>query len=81
MAEPDYCYCVEAWDCTYEWNDREELVNEDNIPLGEILEVGCMAKLPSRWAANVVLTRDENGDPDEIELQWFDSEEDARKCL
>ncbi|UJW77726.1 hypothetical protein [Rhizobium sp. SL42] len=38
-------------------------------------------KRPDKWMPDVPVTWDEHCDPDETEIKWFDSEEEARVAL
>jgi hypothetical protein len=51
------------------------------LPEGEIQEFATLIKGPPRFAARVILTRNEDGDPDETEVRWFDSEKEARAAI
>lgn len=82
MAEagtPEYLFNPDDWECTYNWKDRCEAV--DDLPVGELQRFCTLTKGPDKWAANVVITRDEAGDPDDTEIQWFDTEAEARKAM
>lgn len=79
---PDYCYDPLEWDSTYHWADRDEMHDYGSV-LGvrEILRVRTLYSGPDRWAAKVPITFDEHGDPDETEVQWFRSEEEATAAV
>lgn len=84
-STPDYVYDPDDWEATYCWDDRHVLIEncgiDTRIRAGEIVRFGTLRKGPDKWAANIVLTRDEDGEPDEIEVRWFDSAEEARAAL
>lgn len=78
--QPDYCYDPDNWETTFPWSDRVELMLEDLIDPGEFKEIACLKQVPSWFAVHVVVSRDEDGDPDETEIQWFNNIEDARRA-
>lgn len=48
MVKPDYAYNVDNWDATYPWPETMyELL--DNLPCLEILEIGFLKSLSSRF--------------------------------
>lgn len=51
------------------------------MKVGEPLEIATLIRGPRKWVADVPVTWDADGDPDNTEIQWFDSEEDARAAL
>ena len=80
MPEPikvDYIYDPCQWEMTYEWGDRGDLVDEI-YPMKEPVQFATLIEGPAVWAVDVVLTRDEKGDPDEEETQWFDNFAEAQ---
>lgn len=72
--KPDYCYDPAGWEFTCDWSDRINLTEE--MPLGEIRQIATLLKGPDKWAAHVPITWHE-GEPDETEIKWFDSEAEA----
>ncbi len=82
-ATPDYVYDPDDWEATYCWADRDQLI--DNIEVhnrtGEIVRLSTLVRGPDKWVTNVVISFDEDGSPDETEVRWFDTEEDARAAL
>lgn len=82
MAEPDYVYDPEDWEATYDWRDRSLLA--DNLEVshrrGQVQRLATLIKGPDKFVAEIVLTRDEEGDPDQTEIRWFDSEERCSAC-
>lgn len=78
---PDYCYDPDDWEVTFEWDNRD-LVIEDghaaSMDTGEVKRISTLLEGPDVFAVNVVTRRDEEGDPEEYELQWFSDEEAAR---
>jgi hypothetical protein len=81
MSKPDYLYDPEDWEVTYDWGDRSEAVEHVDLGYGEIKRFNTLISGPPKFAALVVLTRDEAGDVDEHEIQWFDSEEEAKAAV
>jgi hypothetical protein len=47
------------------------------LPPGSVMELGRIQELTPKWGAMVVLTRTEDGSPDEVELRLFDTEAEA----
>jgi len=78
-STPDFIYDPDEWEFTFTWADRSDLM--ESIDLGEIKQFDTLIKGPPKWAAHVILTCDEEGDPDETELRWFDTYEEARAAL
>ena len=79
---PDYCYDPENWEYTCHWADRDEVHGfGESLKFGEPMKVNTLINGPTKWVADVPLTRDEEGFPDDTEIQWFDSEEAARTAL
>ena len=77
---PDYIYDPDNWEETYNWEDRNLLVDEPMADLWKPKEFATLIKGPPMWAKEVVVTKDENGDPDETEVRWFKSLEDAERA-
>lgn len=79
MSEtPDYVYDPADWEVTYDWPNRDELTDPMPGEFWEPKEFYTLNKGPSWWAVEVILTTDEDGDPDEMEIQWFDNLDDAK---
>lgn len=78
MAEPDYIYDPDDWEATFQWSDRQFLTEDIRLYPGDLKRFETLLKGPDKWAACVVVTVDEDGCPDETEIRWFDSEEDAK---
>ena len=78
--DPDYIYDRDDWEVTLCWEERDLLVDDMVGALWEPKEFGTLIKGPSMWAKEVVLTCDENGAPDETEIRWFDSVEEAERA-
>jgi hypothetical protein len=78
MADPDYIFDADEWECTYSYADRNLALEDLDLRVGDVKRFRTLVEGPDRFAARVVVTRDEAGDPDEIEWQWFDTEAEAR---
>lgn len=74
-AGPTHCFNADDWEVTYEWSDRADLY--DGMFCGDVLRVGRLTRLADQWVACVPVTFDENGAPDETEMRWFNSFEEA----
>lgn len=77
--DPDHVYNIDDWEFTSDWDDRINLT--DDMPLGSLMHVGVLYDGPPKWAAHVPVTWDDDGDPDDTEVQWFDSKADAEAAL
>jgi len=60
---------------------RELLTDDCQINPGTMKAFGGLRKSTGAWAVNVILTRDEEGDPDETAIRWFLSEDEAKRAL
>ncbi|WP_283195517.1 hypothetical protein [Rhizobium sp. AN80A] len=77
-AEPDYCYDPKEWEFTSSWDERDQVHGHgDGLTRSEPMEVATLIRGPRKWVADVPVTWDDAGDPDETEIKWFDSEADA----
>ncbi len=76
MADPDYIYDPDNWEYTMDYADRGDIA--EGIDVGEVREFATLEKGPAKFAAHVVVSRDDDGDPDETEIRWFDTEAGAR---
>lgn len=83
MADPDFIYNPDDWEVTYRYVDRGELAEGEDHSMspGDIKPFNTLIFGPQRFLALVVLSRDEDGDPDETELQWFDTEDAAKAAV
>lgn len=81
---PEYVYDPENWEVTYAWDDRSDLIDDVGMrwgPIGEPKLLKTLVHGPDKWVANIVLSWDDTGDPDETELRWFDSLEEAKRAI
>ena len=80
MPDPDWIYDPDNWETTYDWGDRDDLA--EGLCGDDIMECHTLVQGPSKFCAMIgVGDRDENGDFDDFEVQWFDSKEEAKKAL
>ena len=77
----DYAYNPEGWETTYSVADLDALADEFELSPGEVRKAETLVKALPIWAAMVVLSRDEFGQPDETDLKWFDTEADAMAAV
>ena len=77
---PDYIYDPDDLESTFGWRDRDLLTDGMVGELWEPKEFGTLINGPPMWAKEVVVTRDDEGDPDETEVRWFTSLEEALKA-
>jgi hypothetical protein len=75
---PDYCYDDE-WESTMPWDLRNELV--EFADLTTPVPVYTLFKGPTQWAVNIPIDTDGDGEADDFELAWFDSEAEALAAL
>lgn len=73
----DYVYNPEDWEATYPIGDQYEIVDGLGIDPGHVRKLATLCDGPPIWVANVVVSRDDDGDADETEIKWFDTEADA----
>jgi hypothetical protein len=78
-----YVYDPEDWEITYPWDDRNDLVDalEPDMDIREPKRLETLVHGPNKWIAIIVLSWDDTGDPDETEVRWFDTEEEAKKAI
>jgi hypothetical protein len=80
--EPDYCFNPDDWEFTCDWTDRDQVHGHgDALNRSDPMRVCTLMKGPDKWVADVPVTWDENGDPEDTEVKWFDSEAEARVAL
>ncbi|MBO9099482.1 MULTISPECIES: DUF551 domain-containing protein [unclassified Rhizobium] len=81
-GEPDYCYDPSEWEFTCNWDDRDQVHGwGDALEPGEPMRVATLFAGPDKWVADVPITWDTDGNPDDRETKWFDSEAEARAAL
>lgn len=78
MAQPDYIYDPDDWEYTSEYKNRVDLVEGCELCVGDVKRFCTLIEGPDRFAANVVVSRDDDGEPNETEIRWFDTEAEAR---
>lgn len=76
---PDYCYDTNDWEMTYEWPSREDLT--DGYDVHQVVEVACLKELPHKYAVTLVVDYTCEGDPNEWETFWYDTEEEAEQAV
>lgn len=78
IQTPDYCYDDE-WESTMPWDLRNELV--EFADLTTPVPVYTLFKGPTQWAVNIPIDTDGDGEADDFEPAWFDSEAEALAAL
>ena len=73
--DPDFVYAMEDWETTWPFEDRNMIA--DDMDVGAVREVGTLIAGPSMWVANVPISWDGDGDPEDWEVRWFDTKEAA----
>lgn len=84
MADPDFVYDPGDWEATYTWSDRAQLLEDIEArrrSLNAPIEIATLMRGPSLWVAHIVISRDEVGDPDETELRWFATLDEANAAI
>jgi hypothetical protein len=82
VGDLDYCFDPENWEFTCSWPERDQVHGYgESLKPGQPMRVCTLLKGPDKWVADVPITWDEEGEPDETEIRWFDSEEEARAAL
>ena len=71
VRTPDYCYDPEDWEYTMPWSNAPDLA-ETALYAGDIARIATLVNGPDKW----VIRADDDG-----EIQWFDTEADARAAL
>lgn len=76
--DPDFCYDPDEWEFTSDWEDRDQVHGHgEALKPGEPMQVATLIRGPRKWVAEVPVTWTDDGDPDETEVRWFDTEGDA----
>jgi hypothetical protein len=82
LAEADYVYDFENWETTYD--DVGTLSDEGDLNFqysGEITAIGRLKALPLAYAVNMPVSFDDDGDPDDWEVQVFETREAAAEAF
>lgn len=77
--EPDFVYDADSWEYTLPWNERDLI--PDGMDWDAIIPVQTLFKGVRYFTALVPITFDDNGDPDEWEVKWFDTREEAEAAM
>jgi len=77
-VEPDFCYDPCEWEYTHPWAERNDMMDGW---YGTPLKVETLHKGAPKWGVEVALDTDGDGEEDDWEFQWFDSEEAAIHAL
>jgi hypothetical protein len=83
MPDPEYVYDPDDWEVTMPWEDRNDLLEDMRWtgPYDQPKMLKTLIHGPDRWVANIVLSWDDEGDPNETELRWYETAEAARKAI
>lgn len=76
---PHYCYDPDSWEYTMQWSHREELVEDWNC--GQAHKVATLVQGPDKWVAHIPIDTTGDGNADDLETHWFDSEESALRAI
>lgn len=79
--EPDYIYDPAEWEYTTNWSERVSLIDDTSISFGDIHEFGTLIEGPKKYAARVVRSRDVDGNPDDDEVQLFNTRAEAEAAM
>jgi len=78
---PDFIYDPDNWEMTLPWDDRSDLAQDTELWHTDIKRFETLVRGPDQWIVNIVLSWDDEGDPDETEIRWFDTEDEAKRAL
>lgn len=78
LATADYIYDPDDWEVTYNWADRSEALEHADLATGDVKRFATLIQGPDKFAARVVVSRDDDGNIDETEIKWFDTEAEAK---
>lgn len=79
MADPDFIYDPDDWEYTWSWDDRQNATDDTiRYRLGEWKRFETLIQGPEKIAAYVL--KQDAKDESDIELRWFDSEEEAKRA-
>lgn len=79
LKTPDYAYDAKDWE--YSIGTEHVLDLGDGLGVGDAMRVGYFRTLPERWLARVPTAINGDGEPEDDELQWFDTEEEAKAAI
>lgn len=81
-SEPDFCYDPAEWEFTCDWDERDQVHSHgEGLSYSDPMLVFTLVRGPRKWVANVPTSFEDDGSPDEHEVRWFDSEEEARAAI
>lgn len=78
-AAATHVYRKDDWEVTYEADDVNILT--EDMEVGEVMEIGRLQELPSEFAACVPTALDDEGNPEDWEVQYFPTLDAARAAL
>ncbi len=76
--KPDYCH-DDDWEYTQRWDEIDELM--ESHPAAKPVRISTLYRGPVMWAVNMPVDTDGDGETDDYELRFFDSEELAIAAL
>lgn len=76
--EAEWFY-AEDGDYVQPW--AEEVARDADLDSGGLMMVHGAKEVCTKWVAHVIISRDEDGDPDETDMQVFDTKEQAEQAL
>ena len=72
----DFVYDPEDWLETVNWDVRDEVHGwGDHLETGKPKRIATLIEGPSKWCVKVQVDPD---DPEDTDVLWFDSEEEAK---
>lgn len=80
-GEPDHIYDPDDWCETYNYEDRDLIVEALDVSPGAYKRLATLLCGPDVFVAHVVISRDVDGHPADTEIRWFDSEDAAREAI
>ncbi len=78
---PQWLYDPTDWGGAYSWRDRWLLTQAADLSLGELREFASLVDGPPIYAARLPIAFDEDGLPDETQVDWFRSRSEAQTAL
>ena len=70
MPNPDWVYNPDDWECTYSWEDRDDLADHEEIEFSGIQRFATLIQGPDKFCAYI-----------NNEYVWFDSRADAEAAF
>lgn len=66
MADPDFVFDPEDWECTYAWSDRADLAEAREVEHSDIVRFSTLVRGPDTYCARI-----------DDEYRWFSTRAEA----